>query len=125
MGKKTNRDIHDKVIEFKYRHKNTYHWDYEDDLDGLLEQTKPHETDPIPADFPAVKFDADETDGPSTYKEVENYNNMVAGSIANVGIVYHNPSTDGMEGTALPPLAADADNDSIKEVYMPEMILRK
>ena len=94
-------------------------------MDGLLEQTKPHETDPIPAEFPGVKFYADKTDGTSTYKEVKNYNNMVAGSSANSVIVHHNPNTDGMEGTALPPLAADADNDSIKEVDMPEIGLRK
>ena len=58
-GKKTNRDFYDDVIKFKDRRKNTYHWDYRDDLEGLFEQIKPHETDSIPANFPGVDFNAD------------------------------------------------------------------
>ena len=118
-GNKTKCDIYDNVIKFKDRSKNTYHWDYEDGLDGLLEQTKPHETDSIPAEFPGVKFDSDKADVTPTYQEVENDNTVDDGSSANSGIVHGNPNTDGMEGTAL-PLLADDNDDNITEVDMPE-----
>ena len=53
-GKKTKREIYDNIIKFKDRWKNPYHWDYEDDLDGLLEHTKYHETYPILVHFSGV-----------------------------------------------------------------------
>ena len=66
MGQEKKRDIYDKITKFKNRRKNCYHWDHEDNLDGLLEQPRPHETDPIPTEFKGVEFDADEADGTST-----------------------------------------------------------
>ena len=53
-GKKTKREVYDNVIEFKDRYKNTYKWDPEDDMDGLLEDPDPHKTATIPAEFPGV-----------------------------------------------------------------------
>ena len=119
-GKKTKREIYDNVIEFKDRPKNLYHWDYDDDLYGLLEQTKPHETDTIPAEFTGVKFDADEVEVTATDQEVENDNIMVTRCSYNAIIVHGTFHNDGIEGTASPQLAAAADNDDIKEVDMPE-----
>ena len=58
-GKKTKREVYDNVIKFKDLRKNPYQWDPEDDTDGILEDPKPHETSPIPAEFPGVEFDAD------------------------------------------------------------------
>ena len=49
--KKVKREVYDNVIGFKERRKNPYQWDPEDDMDGLLEEPKPHETSPIPAEF--------------------------------------------------------------------------
>ena len=54
MGQEKKCEIFDDVIEFKDGHKNPYHWDYEDDLDGLLEQPIPHETDSIITKFPGM-----------------------------------------------------------------------
>ena len=72
MVNKMKPDIYDYVIKFKGICKNLYHWYCEDDLDGLLEQPKIHETDSIPAEFPGVDFDADEADGTSIDQEVAN-----------------------------------------------------
>ena len=52
--KKTKRLVYENVIEFKERCKNPYQWDPKDDMYGLLEDPKPHETSPIPAEFPGV-----------------------------------------------------------------------
>ena len=115
-GNKINLEVYYNVIKFKNRRKNPYHWDYEGDLDGLLEQKKPHETDPIPSELLGVEFDAEEADGTATYQEVENDNTMDDGASANTGIVHGTPQTDSMEGTVPPPLAAVANNDNIKDV---------
>ena len=116
-GNKTKRDIYDDVIDFKDRRKNLYHCDYEDDLDGLLEQPKPHETDSIPSKFPRVYFDEDGADGTVTDKEVSNDKTMADGSSANSSNVHETFYTDGMEGIS-PTLLADDDND-IKDVDIP------
>ena len=68
--KKTKREIYDEVIDFKDGHKNPYHWYYEDDVDGMLENPKLRETYPIPAKSPAVYFDADKAYGTATDLEV-------------------------------------------------------
>ena len=117
-GKKTKSEIYNNVIKFKDICKNHYHWEYEDDLDGPLDQPKPHETDSIPTDFPGVDFDANEADRTATDKYVSNYNTMAAGASANASIVHGTPHTDVMEGTAL-SLMSD-NNDSIKDMYTPE-----
>ena len=101
-GARKKRDIYDKITKFKNRRKNRYHWDHEDNLDGLLEQPIPHETDPIPAEFKGVEFDSDEADETATYQEVANDNTMETGASANAGIVHGTPHTDGMEGTTRP-----------------------
>ena len=118
-GKKTKRDIYDGVIKFKERRKNPYHWNCEDDLDGLLEYPKPHETDSIPANSPGADVDTEKVDGTATYQKVENDNTMAAGASVNSGIVHGTPHTYGMEGTDL-PLLADDDNEKINEVGMLE-----
>ena len=118
-GNKINLEVYYNVIKFKNRRKNPYHWDYEGDLDGLLEQEKPHETDPIPSELLGVEFDSEEADGTATYQEVENDNTMAAGASANAVIIYCTPNTDGIEGAAPPPLSTVAVTDDIKEVYMP------
>ena len=69
-GKGKNCEIYDNVINFKDRRKNPYRWDYEYNLDGLLEQSKYHETDLIPAKFPGVGFYTYKEDGTSTDQEV-------------------------------------------------------
>ena len=71
-------------------------------MDGLLDQTKPHETDSIPAEFPGVDFDTDKADRIATYQEVANENTTASGASANAGIVHGTPHTDGMEGTTRP-----------------------
>ena len=113
--KKTKCEIYNGVIQFKDRRKNPYHWDYEDDLHGLLEQTNPHEDDSIHAKFPGVGFDTDKADGTATDQEVKNYNTMASGASDNADIVHVTPHTDGMQGTA-PPVLSDNDDENIKEV---------
>ena len=76
-------------------------------MDGLLDQSKPHETNPIPAKFPGVEFNTGEADGTATDQDVANKNTMAAGTSANSGIVYGTPHIYVMEGTAPPPLAAN------------------
>ena len=115
-GERKKREIYNNIIKFKDRRKNPYHWDYEYDLDGMLEQTKPHETKPTPAEFPGLEFYACKAYRTATYQEVENDNTMDAGASANTGIVHGTPQTDSMEGTVPPPLAAVANNDNIKDV---------
>ena len=66
--KEKKREIYDDVIEFKDRRKNIYHLDYEDYLDGLLEQPKPHENNSIRAEFPGMDFDAYNADGTARYQ---------------------------------------------------------
>ena len=117
-GKKTKREIYDDIIEFKYRHKNPYHWYYEDDLDGFLDQPKPDETDSIPAKFPGVDFDVDKADEIATYQEVSNDNTMAAGTRSDASIVHGTPQNDVTEGT-VPPLLSYDDNN-IKNIDMPE-----
>ena len=97
---------------------NTYHWDYENYLDGILVQPKPDETDSIPAELPGVVLDADEAYGTATFQEVANENTVASGVSANAGILHGNPHTGSMEVTAL-PLLVDNDNN-IKELDMIE-----
>ena len=89
-------------------------------MDGMLEQPKIYETETIPAEFPGADIDTDEADGTAAYKDVENDNNMAAGAVDNGVIVHGTPHTDGMEGTALPPLDADDNGNNIKEVDITE-----
>ena len=85
----------------------------------MLEEPKPHETNPIPAEFLGVELDAGKADGPATDKEVVYKNTMAAGFSENYIIVHGTPHTDYMEGTA--PLPLDDDNNKgIKDVCMPE-----
>ena len=83
-------------------------------MDGLLEQPKTHETDPISTKFPGVQVDSDEVYRKTTDQEVADDNTMAAGTSENAGIVNGTPHTDCMEGTSLPPLAACNDGNNIK-----------
>ena len=83
-------------------------------MDGLLEQPKTHETDPISTKFPGVQVDSDEVYGTATDQEVADENTMAAGTRDNAGIVHGTPHNDCMEGTSLPPLAAYNDGNNIK-----------
>ena len=68
------RGVYDNVIDFKDCRKNLYQWDPEYDMDGLLEDPKPHETAPIPAEFPGVGFDVDLDEEVATPQEVAGEN---------------------------------------------------
>ena len=70
-GKKKKRDIYNTVINFNDRRKNPYHKYYENYLDGMLDHPKRRETNPIPAKFTGVVFDADEAHRTETDQGVE------------------------------------------------------
>ena len=79
-------------------------------MDGLLEDPKPHETAPIPADFPGVEFDADLNEEVATPQKVAGDNSAAAAVSANAGILHGTPTADDDE----------AEDDDIKEVDMPQ-----
>ena len=51
---------------------------------------------------------------------MENDNTVATGASSNAGILHGTIHTDGMEGTAPPPLADNSGDDNIKELDMPE-----
>ena len=109
-GNKAKREVYDNVIKFKDCRKNPYQWDTEDDMDGLLEYPKPHETAPIPAEFQGVEFDADLDEELTKPQDVAGDNAAAATTISNSGILHGIPTAEDDE----------AEDDSIKEVDMPQ-----
>ena len=105
-GNKTKREVYDNVIEFKDRRKNTYQWDPEDEMDGLLEDPNPHETAPNPAEFPGVEFDADMDEAVAAPQEVAGDNATAAAASTNANIL-HGTSTANYDKN---------ENNNIKEV---------
>ena len=79
-------------------------------MDGLLEEPKPHETTPIPAEFPGVEFDADLDEEVATPQEVAGNNAAEAAASANAVILHGNPTTEDDK----------SEDDNIKEVDMPQ-----
>ena len=104
------REVYENLIEFKDRCKNPYQWDPEDDMDGLLEDPKPHKTAPIPDEFSGVGFNADLDEEVAAPQEVAGDNSAAAAASANANIL-HGTSTTNDE--------KNEDND-IKDVDIPE-----
>ena len=79
-------------------------------MDGLLEDPKPHETAPTPAEFPGVEFDADMDEKVATTQEVAGDNAAATAASSNAGILHGTPTADDDKSE---------DND-IEEVDMPQ-----
>ena len=80
-------------MEFGNRTKEKNIWDYEDDLDGLLEnEPSNHETIDIPAEFPGVYLGHDnDTVAPSVDNEVVDNNDV--SDVASVNTEINHTST--------------------------------
>ena len=79
-------------------------------MDGLLKDPNPHETDPIPAEFPVVGFDAYLDEEVSTPQEMAGNNAVADSASANAGILHGNPTADDDKD----------EEDDIEEVDMPQ-----
>ena len=92
-------------------------------MDGLLEDPKTHETDPIPAEFPGVEFGVDLDEAVATPQEVAGGHASAAATGTNAVILHGTPLPFiGTVGT--PASATDDDDkdedDDIEEVDIPQ-----
>ena len=87
-GLKTRRAVYGANLEFKNRNKEPYEWDYEDDINGMMQhQAKPKAHPEIPAEFPGVRLESD-MDIPceAVEEELVDDHALAAAAAANAGI---------------------------------------